>query len=256
MSTRIGRSRKEVQQDLDPYCNSDLFDAKDDCTTYFEECLLPNITSSLVLGLDEFDSLFRNFQITQEFCSLLRSWNQKAKNNKLWQKLRLVIVYSTEFYIGNSIYESPLANVGLIIKLPDFTTDQILNLARDHSLNWQVREVEQLTAIVGGHPYLIRLAIYTIAYDRIDLDTILNNAHTEAGIYGDHLTRHLWNLEQYPELMAAFRPVLLAERSVRIESVLAFKLQGMGLVDREGNEVKVRYNLYRRYFRERWGLNR
>lgn len=255
VSNELGRSRRQVQEDLEQYIDSDLFDAKDNCTAYFEECLLPNITSSLVLGLDEFDSLFRYSEVTQEFCSLLRFWNQKATDNELWQKLRLAIVCSTEAYIANSIYQSPLANVGLSIKLPDFSSDQVLNLARNHGLNWQTREVEQLTAIVGGHPYLVRLAIYTIAHDKLDFDTILRESTTEAGIYGDHLKQHLWNLERHPELMAAFRQVLMTDRPVRIESVLAFKLEGMGLVNQEGNEARVRHDLYRRYFQEYWGIH-
>lgn len=255
VSNQLGRSRQQIQDDLEQYTDSDLFDAKDNCTAYFEECLLPNITSSLVLGLDEFDCLFRYSEVTQEFCSLLRFWNQRAADNKLWQKLRLAIVYSTEAYIANSIYQSPLANVGLSVKLPDFRSDQVLNLARNHGLDWQIGEVEQLTAIIGGHPYLVRLAIYTIADAEIDFEKIFRESTTEAGIYGDHLKRHLWNLEQYPELMAAFRQVLMTDQPVQIESVLAFKLEGMGLVNQQGNDVTVRYNLYRRYFRERWGLN-
>jgi hypothetical protein len=46
-----------------------------------------------------------------------------------------------------------------------------------------------------------------------------------------------------------------SDRSVILESMLAFKLNGMGLVDLQGNEVIPRHDrLYRPYFRSRLSL--
>jgi hypothetical protein len=49
--------------------------------------------------------------------------------------------------------------------------------------------------------------------------------------------------------------VILSDRSVILEPMLAFKLNGMGLVDLQGNEVIPRHDrLYRPYFRSRLSL--
>jgi hypothetical protein len=74
---------------------------------------------------------------------------------------------------------------------------------------------------------------------------------TEAGIYSDHLRRHLWNLEKYSELMDAMKEVVSVSQPVRLRSELGFKLNSMGLVKLEGNNYISRCRLYEEYFRDR-----
>ena len=109
----------------------------------------------------------------------------------------------------------------------------------------------KLMALVGGHPYLVRLAMYRIARQDVTLNQLLNSATTEAGIYSDHLRRHLWNLEKYPELIEAMREVSTVSKPVRLRLEFAFKLNSMGLVKLEGNYCSARCNLYEEYFRDR-----
>ena len=231
----------------------EMFGSKDNCTAYFEDYLLPNINSSLVLALDEVDCVFQHPEIADDFFGLLRAWHEEAKNRDIWKKLHLVIVHSTEVYIPLSINQSPF-NVGLPIELPEFTLEQVHNLAQWHQLNWEVPEVEQLMAMIGGHPYLVRLALYTIRRQEITLAQLLSTAPTEAGLYGDHLRRQLWILEQHPELMAAVKEVVATNQPLRLEALQAFKLHSMGLVRLQGNEVMPRSNLYSEYFRDRFGI--
>ena len=65
------------------------------------------------------------------------------------------------------------------------------------------------------------------------------------------MRRHLWNLQEHQELAAAFSRVIAANEPVELESVLAFKLHSLGLVQLRGNEVTVRFELYRQYFGDR-----
>ncbi len=98
-----------------------------------------------------------------------------------------------------NINQSPF-NVGLPIELPEFTADQVQDLAGRHGLSWNTSQIGRLMGMVGGHPYLVRLALYHIHRGDTTLEGLLREAATEAGLYGDHLRRHLWNLEQHPEL--------------------------------------------------------
>ncbi|MEM9979777.1 MAG: AAA-like domain-containing protein [Cyanobacteria bacterium P01_D01_bin.2] len=77
----------------------EIFGVKDNCTAYFEEYLLPEISKPLVLGLDEVDMVFEHPNIAADFMGLLRAWHESSKTNELWKKLRLVVVHSTEVYI-------------------------------------------------------------------------------------------------------------------------------------------------------------
>ncbi len=248
----VGR-RLRLHNQLHDYWD-EIFGSKDNCTAYFEEYLLQNINNPLVLGLDEVDCVFQYPEIAADFFGLLRAWHEDAKNRDIWKKLRLVVVHSTEVYIPMDINQSPF-NVGLSLELPDFTPEQVFNLAQLHGLDWQIAEVDPLMAMVAGHPYLIRLALYHIARQDIKLAELLKTAPTEAGLYSDHLRRHLWNLQQHPELAAAMEAVVSATTPVRVESGAAFKLHSMGLVNLQGNEVTPRCDLYRQYFCDRFGVS-
>ena len=228
----------------------EIFGSKDNCTAYFEEYLLPEISAPLVLGLDEVDMVFEHPNIAADFMGMLRAWHESAKTSDLWKKLRLVVVHSTEVYIPMNINQSPF-NVGLPIELPEFTPDQVRDLAQRHGLDWGELEVKRLMAMVGGHPYLVRVALYQATRRETTLDELLAAAPTEAGPYGDHLRRHWWNLEQRGEMAEATKRVMGAASPVRLEPVQAFQLHSMGMVHLQGNEVTPRCDLYRRYFSDR-----
>ncbi len=230
----------------------DIFGSKVNCKAYFEKYLLAEIDQPLVLGLDEVDRVFEHPEIADDFFGLLRTWHEESKKRDIWKKLRLVVVHSTEVYIPLDINQSPF-NVGLPIELPEFSSHQVQELAQRYGLNWNASQVEQLMNTVGGHPYLQRFALYHIARQDITLEELLQTAPTEAGLYSDHLRRHLWNLQQRPELAQAMLEVVATSNPVRLEAEVAFKLHSMGLVHLQGNNVKPRCDLYRRYFRERLG---
>jgi hypothetical protein len=227
----------------------EIFGSKVNCTAYFEEYILTQIDRPLVLGLDEVDRIFQYSEIASDFFGVLRAWHEEAKNNSIWKKLRLVLVHSTEVYIPLNINQSPF-NVGLPVELSEFSAEQVDDLARRHRLNWQTDRVEMLMATIGGHPYLVRLALYHLARD-LDLKQLLEMAPTEAGLYGEHLRRHLWNLEQHPNLVAAMKEVVNATNPVRLDTMQAFQLHSMGLIHLAGNDCTPRCNLYRLYFSDR-----
>jgi AAA-like domain len=250
--TKISRKLRLPHQ-VDDFW-SDIYGSKDNCTAYFEDCLLSESNSPLVLGLDEVDRVFQYPKIADDFFGLLRAWYEEAgygdRDSNLWEKLRLVVVHSTEVYIPLNVNQSPF-NVGLPIELPEFSFEQVQDLTQRHGLNWKRSEIEQLMALVGGHPYLVRLALYHIAQGQITLEELLKTAPTEAGLYDDHLRRHLWTLQQHPELAAAFNQVVTANTPVELDSLQAFKLHSMGLVKFQGNQVTSRFDLYRLYFGDR-----
>lgn len=235
----------------------DIFGCNNNTTVYFEKYLLAECNSPLVLALDKVDWVFEHQGIAGDFCRLLRAWYDMARRSglrgEIWKRLRLVVVHSTEVYSSLDINHSPLANVGTIISLPDFTPKQVQDLARRHGLELTNKQVEQLASMIGGHPYLVRRALDCLKSQNITLEELLQISPTEAGPFSDHLRQHLWNLQQHPQLAAAFRQVVIANKPVKIPSDQAFKLYSLGLVQLHDNEVTHRYNLYRLYFAERLG---
>uniref|UniRef100_B8HVB7 non-specific serine/threonine protein kinase n=1 Tax=Cyanothece sp. (strain PCC 7425 / ATCC 29141) TaxID=395961 RepID=B8HVB7_CYAP4 len=225
----------------------DIFGSKYNCTAYFEEYLLPQIGQPLALGLDEVDRVFTYPDIASDFFGLLRAWHEEAKNREIWKNLRLVVVHATEVYIPLNTNQSPF-NVGLPIELPEFEPAQVLELARRHGLAWQSAQVEDLMAMLGGHPYLVRLAFYHLSRGDVSLKKLLAEAPTEVGLFRDHLRGQWWHLQHYPELLSAFIQVAASSQPVRLDNTILFKLYSLGLIKLEGNEVRLRCNLYRQYF--------
>ena len=220
------------------------------CQRYFEKYLLKELDQPLVLGLDEVDQVFEHPQIATDFFGMLRVWHEEGKTNPIWRKLNLVIVHSKEVYVPLSINRSPF-NVGLPIELRELNTDEIETLISRHQMSLTPHQKQQLVELVGGHPYLLRAALYQLARGRISLTQLMEEAPTEGGLYSDHLRRHLLNLEADSELLSAFKQVIPSYQPVQIGSTEAFKLHSMGLVKYDGNAVVPLCGLYRQYFQSR-----
>lgn len=231
-------------------CWDELLGAKMSCTSYLQQYILEKIDRPLVIALEEVNEIIEYPQIAREFLTLLRFWHEKTKTDSLWQKLKLIMVHSTEIYIPLNINQSPL-NVGLRIELEPFKPEQVRDLAIRHSLNLTGTELEQLRALLGGYPYLVRKALYHLARKDLTMDRLVETAPTEAGIFTNHLHRHLRNLESSPELISALQDVLVADRPVDLEQITGFKLHSMGLIEFVGNQVVISCDLYRRYFSDR-----
>jgi hypothetical protein len=244
VSRRLGRPNQ-----LADYWEEGLGSSQN-CTIYFEEHLLSQLEHPLVLALDDVDRIFPYPQIAEDFLGMLRVWHEEARTNRLWKKLRLVIAHSTEVYIKLNINRSPF-NVGVPIELPELSQEQVQDLAKRRGLAWDISQILQLMEMIGGHPHLIQLAIYSLTHQGGKFEQLLQTAPTESGIYGDHLRGHLWNLQEHPELRTAMKKVVDATTPVQLEPMQAFKLQSLGLVRLEGNNVKPWCNLYGRYFCER-----
>ncbi|MEM1427175.1 MAG: AAA-like domain-containing protein, partial [Cyanobacteria bacterium P01_H01_bin.130] len=112
-------------------------------------------------------------------------------------------------------------------------------------------DLTRLMKMVDGHPYLVRVALYHIATCSITLEELLQTAPTEAGLYGDHLYRHLLLLEENPRLKKAMLDLVGSDRPLRLEPVVSFKLKSMGLAKSVGNELMPLCDLYRLYFGDR-----
>jgi diguanylate cyclase (GGDEF)-like protein len=110
-------------------------------------------------------------------------------------------------------------------------------------------------AMVGGHPALIRLALYHLVNplkletESMTLDRLLVWVATPLGIYRDHLYDLRRHLQENTELNGAFQSVLAAEKPISIMPEFADRLASLGLVKIDANfSVTVRCQLYRLYF--------
>jgi len=235
-----------LEPNLDQYWDEEI-GSKVSCTGYFQIYLLEQIDTNLVISLDEIDAIFSYLDIAEDFLALLREWHEEAMVEDNWGKLRFIISHSTEVYIPLNIHQSPF-NVGLPIKLPPFNQQQIQLLAQLYGLIWTNEDTQQLVAMVRGHPYLVRLALYYLARQDVTFQQLLQEAPTVSGIYSDHLRHCLGKLKQQPELASALKHVVTAQSPVQLESIAVYQLDSMGFVHLNGNQVTPSCELYRQYF--------
>jgi hypothetical protein len=234
----------------------DLFGSKVSCKLYLEQYLLAEIDRPLVLAFDDIDWLFQYRDLADDFFSLLRAWHEEAKNREIWKKLRLLVVHSTEVYIPLNINQSPF-NVGVPIELPEFTSEQIQDLTKRYGFNWSLPEIQKLIALVGGHPYLVSIALYDFWRDREKSEKDFSVFFSKLDrIYSEHLRRQLTMLQQKPtETIANFARVVMAEEPIELDLLQAFQLQSWGLVRLIGDRATSSCKLYEQYFRAHFSNN-
>ncbi|KAM3099154.1 AAA-like domain-containing protein [Phormidesmis sp. 146-35] len=229
----------------------DLFGNSYNCTNYFENYILSEVETPLVLAFDEVDVVFEYPEIATDFFGMLRAWYEKARygdgRSDLWQKLRLVLVHSTEVYVPLNMHQSPF-NAGLAIELPTFTQEQICDLAQRYGLEQPETCADDLLTLVGGSPYLVQLALHHLSLEEVTLEQLNENAISTESIYSPHLRNLLWDLQKYPELVEALKRVVLSPTPIELEAVQSFKLQSKGLVKIRDQHVVPSCHLYRKYF--------
>ncbi|HEY9887454.1 MAG TPA: AAA-like domain-containing protein [Candidatus Obscuribacterales bacterium] len=242
-----------LEPNLDPFWNRAI-GSKISCTAYLEDYVLKQISGNLVIALDELNDLFQYPEISSEFLPLLRSWYEDAREFEPWQRIRWVLAHATDVYVPLQLSQSPF-NVGLAIKLPTFTLDQVQDLAIRHGLTWVqgdggTDQLLSLLQVISCRPGLVRLALYALARYNLTLTQLIDEAPTQSGIYGDHLRELLAALYPHPDLQAALRTVIDTPEPVTLEPITAYRLESLGLINLTKNQASLSCELYRRYFRE------
>lgn len=239
-----------IKSEIDRFWDEDL-GTKISCTNYFQNYILEQLTEPLVLAFDEINHLFEYPEIAQEFLPLIRFWHEEANNIEVWQSLRMIVVHSTDAYIPLDINQSPF-NLGLPIVLTEFNFAQVKDLASRYKFKLEVEDLERnltsLMEMVGGYPYLIRLAFYALSSQELTFKQLLAEAPTSSGIYRNHLQKYFVTLHKYPELICAFKQVIASDSLIQIPSIAAYKLESMGLIKLVGNKAVPSCQLYRLYF--------
>jgi transcriptional regulator with XRE-family HTH domain len=215
---------------------------------YFESYLLPDLATALTISLDAVDRLFEYPHLYNNFFSLLRSLHESGKHNEILSKLRLIVSHAAEVYVPLDINRSPF-NVGISVEMSEFSSDQVALLAAKHQLNWTQPEITSLMNIIGGHPFLIRLAMFEVASGKNSVSDLLASATSREGIF---YLRHLAKIENIfnhqPDLLAAMVGVLSNGDSSALSQRVKAQMEGLGLVQVKGDSIVLRFELYRQYF--------
>lgn len=226
--------------------------AKANLTRFMDRYVLPDGKPILLL-LDEVDLVFEHRACSLDLFSMLRSWhNKRAEDLKgRWPHLGLVIAHATDptLWIGPDRDQSPF-NVGLRLLMEDFETEQVAELNRRYETPLEAGEVTDLMDLVGGHPFLVRLALYILVTEGLSIQRLEEVAMLDGGPFSPYLRQYLSLLLQDSELSATLRQVLDG-RGCDNESHFQ-QLWKLGVIRGETREQgEIRCRLYYNYFRSR-----
>jgi hypothetical protein len=224
----------------------------DSLTDFIQQAVLPNATKEtpVVLCFDEVDNLFKYDAYRDSFFRTLRGWHNRRATHPIWNTFNLLIAHSTEpaLFIRD-LNQSPF-NVGTVLRLSDLDRDEILWLNAGHgSPLTGAEDVKRLIRLVGGHPYLVRQALYALTARGETIAHLEQIAMRDDGPFGDHLRRNLWVIRQNDRLRKALRHAM-SGRGCDDEDDFQ-RLRAAGLLAGESRmAAQVRCELCERYFKE------
>jgi DNA-binding CsgD family transcriptional regulator len=243
----------ELENKLAAHWDDTLGGINPNVTKYLERYLFKDFSQPLVLVLEKVDLVFEQATSNVDFCRLLRGWNDAAKRRDrraaIWKKIRLIVVHATEVYSSLDINSSPLAGVGFTPPLPDFTVNEVKQLARQYRHNWLSEDdIKELMVMFGGYPYLVQTAFAYLKTPESSLTKLLEMSPTAQSPFINHLRELLGKLEECPELTEVYRELVNKNQPMILKTYQTFKLESMGLVRVKNNDCFPRCDLYRQYF--------
>jgi hypothetical protein len=247
---------EELELDVDPdqfwESSSKRRGPRQVLTTFMEERVLAESASAVQLLFDEVDKAFGFPESREELFSMIRSWHerrQRAGAKSPWKKLRLVIAHATDPTLWISdIKQSPF-NVGLRMTLQDFDEQQIADLNQKHGRPLPgPEEVKRLMNLVGGHPHLVRIALYILVTEKWDLSKLEDSASDPEGPFSHHLNYYHHVLSGSPELMQELRQVLDKGTCSDHERFQRLWVAGL-ILGKNRTSVSMRCRLYHDFFK-------
>lgn len=253
-NTFFRRFVESIAEQLElPSLIGESWDAKlsdsQNCTRIVERHILQRLDAPVVVAIDEADHLFEA-AFRNDFFGMLRAWHNTRANplKKVWKKLDLVLVTSTEPYLFiDRPHESPF-NVGEVLQLRDFSQSQIQELNILHDSPFFNGEIEKLHELLRGQPYLTRKAFYAVK-SGLTPNQLFERAAEDSGPFGDHLRNYFLRLLDHPELATALKQIAMGRDCS--DGRLIYRLEAAGLVTSDSSKTVPRCRLYADYFGRR-----
>src|SRR3990172_1190293 len=239
------------QLDIDPSAVDkawkSLRGTPDKLNQFLKTSVLAQAESPILLAIDEADQLLDAPYKTDFFASI-RAWDSLRAFDNVWSRLNVVMVISMHPYLLiESVSQSPF-NVGVTLELQDFDVDQVVDLNHRHGNPIALHEIPEVMSLLGGQPYLVRQALYTLVDQTMTWDRLAAVAGSDQGPFGKHLRFYLEQLKKRPELVKAMRQVIEHHRCS--DEAVSYRLIAAGLTKETVGECICRCGLYEAYFKE------
>jgi AAA-like domain/TIR domain len=224
---------------------------KNNCELFFQRFLLTKTDKPVVLMIDEADRLFNNTEISEEFFGLLRAWFGYSKaGKKEFDKLKIVVAYSTDARLAiPNQNQSPFANIPMEFNLVDFTEKEVVDLTKLHGLVLSVADIQNLMGMIGGHPFLVRKALYHLSKNHYTFKELIDFASSDDGAFADYLKNQFYNITINPVYEELIQRISDTKYSTDQKNCL--KLKAAGLLKGDVPNVSLKYPILENYFKDK-----
>ena len=176
----------------------------------------------------------------------MRAWHNSRATCTPWNGLNLVIGHAVEAQtLIRDRNQSPF-NVGVRLTLDDFTSEQvaILNERHHHPLKNE-HDLQSLMELIGGHPYLVRQALYSLVingWSVAQLRTVAITAKQWPKIDVGN-TNHLGAPMSGSIVTVAVKVGQLIKKGDPLVSIEAMKMESMLRAERDGSIKAIHVKL-------------
>jgi len=244
LAQRIARDLKTAVYPAQDRWHPDL--GAENLTDFLQDAVLGNSEQPIVVCLDEVDAVFDK-PWRRGFFATVRGWHNLRALDERWNNVNLFLAHATDATLWlDDPNQSPF-NVGEKLDPPEFTLQNVQRLSHLHNLKLSDVECLDIVDLTGGHPFLVRQALYCASREPYSL--VKRNASRDDGPFGDHLRGRLWAVRKKTELVDALRFVL--QRGICPDEESFQRLRGAALIRGDNRTaVSVRCRLYRDYFHD------
>lgn len=235
-------------------------------TQFFQRVLLVEVTSPVVIFVDEIDTTL-SLDFTDDFFAAIRYlYNARSQMSDL-QRLSFVLIgVATPGDLIRDPKRTPF-NIGQRLDLTDFNWSEALPLA--DGLGLPKNEAEQILRWVlewtGGHPYLTQRLCCAITeenqsnWSKAKLELVVSSTFFGVMSQQDNNLQFVRDMltKRAPDLfgvLTTYREIYQGKRPVKDEeqSLIKSHLKLSGVVCSERNLLRVRNRIYRKIFDNRW----
>ncbi|HYW18373.1 MAG TPA: AAA-like domain-containing protein [Nodularia sp. (in: cyanobacteria)] len=219
------------------------FSEVDRYVTFLSEILLQQISSPVVIFIDEIDYTL-NLSYSDDFFAAIRSlYNQRANDSELNRLTFVLLGVASPSDLIKEFERTPF-NVGKRIELNDFTLAEARELAVGLAPEPEIacKMLEQILGWTGGHPYITQKACSELAkWAQNNWNSSQSETIVETIIKQTFLTEHGKNKDD--NLIFVRNRFLRSSKSAELLNLYKLVRQGEEIFDDERNPTRTELKL-------------
>jgi hypothetical protein len=230
---------------------SNLLSGQQNLTNFLEKRVLAVVEKPVLLLFDGADRTFPYPAVCSELFSKIRFWHDQGAsdlNQRGWNRLGLVVTHATDPRLWiKDLNQSPFNLDRGEIRLKDFDASQVAILNERYGRPAHDQDaLGRLMTLVGGHPYLVRRALYTMATRKLSIGDLERVASDREGPFAAHLERRLDHFITDKRLGRILRKIRI--NGVCDDEEVFQNLWAAGIVDGETRkQASIKYKIYADY---------